>query len=93
MCFSNKNRVELQIEITRYVHAQLLRLKINGSEELANCPTLFDPKDVVAKLILGLIAIADSITNAFNIVNKIIKVNFHVMNECIYLFCCCKFRN
>ena len=26
MCFSNKNRVELQIEITRYVHAQLLQL-------------------------------------------------------------------
>lgn len=73
--FSNKNRIDLQLELTRYIHTQLRRLNTNGSSVFVNCPTLFDGKDAIVKLILGLIAVSDTITNAFNLANKIIKVN------------------
>jgi len=72
--FSNKNKIDLQVELTRYIHTQLKRLKTDGSNVLINCPTLFEGKEAIGKLILGLIAIADTIANAFSLINKIIKV-------------------
>ncbi len=76
MNFSNKNKIDLQIELTRYIHIQLKRLNTDGSNVLINCPTLFEGKEAIGKLILGLIAIADTIANAFSLINKIIKVKY-----------------
>ncbi len=72
--FSNTNKIELQIEITRFIHTHLKRLNTDGSNIFINCPTLFDGKEAPIKLILGLITVSDTFTNAFNLINKIIKV-------------------
>lgn len=73
--FSIRNKIDLQLELTRYIYTQLKRLDTNGSDILINCPTLFDEKESV-KLILGLLSISDKIANAFILINKILKVNF-----------------
>ncbi len=78
--FSNKNKINLQLELTPYIHTQLKRLNTNGSNVLINCPTLFDGKESITKLILGLIEISDTLSNAFNLVNKIIKVKSFFSN-------------
>ena len=76
LCFSNQNKIDLQLEITRYVHAQLKRLNNDGSTTFVNCPTLFDGKEAIIKLIIGLITVSDALANAFSFINRIIKVKF-----------------
>ncbi len=72
--FSTKNKIDLQLELTRYIYTQLKRLNSNGTNVLINCPTLFDGKEPIIKLILGLITISDTMINAFSLINKIINV-------------------
>ncbi|CAM4879019.1 unnamed protein product [Rotaria socialis] len=74
---STTGKIDLQLELTRYIFAQLKRLNNNGSNILVNCPTLFDGKESVIKLITALITISDTIANALNFINKIINaMNF-----------------
>jgi uncharacterized protein YacL len=84
--FSNKNKIDLQLEVTRYIQAQLKRLNSNGADIFTNCPTLFDGKEAIIKLILGLLTISDTLTNAFSIVNKIIPVRVFFFSFFTYLF-------
>jgi hypothetical protein len=72
--FSTKNRIDLQLEITRYIYEQLKRLNTTGSTILVNCPTMFDSKEIIMQLGPCLINIADTIANAFNLIQKIINV-------------------
>lgn len=72
--FSNQNKIDLQIEITRFINTQLKRLNTNGSNIFINCPTLFDGKEGIIKLIIGLVTVSDGLTNAFSFINRIIKV-------------------
>ncbi|CAF3487332.1 unnamed protein product [Adineta steineri] len=83
---STKSKIELQLEITRYIYGQLKRLNTNGSNILINCPTLFDGKDSIIKLILGLITISDTMTTAFSLINKIINELNLSINE-VFLPC------
>lgn len=78
--FSNQNKIDLQLEITRYVYAQLKRLNTDGSTVFVNCPTLFDGKEAIIKLITGLITVSDALANAFSFINRIIKVKSFVLN-------------
>jgi uncharacterized protein YacL len=74
--FSNKIKIDLQLEVTRYIQTHLKRLNSNGADIFVNCPTLFDGKEAIVKLILGLLSISDTLANAFNVVNKMITVRF-----------------
>jgi len=78
--FSIKTKIDLQLEITRHIYTQLKRLNNNGTNLLMNCPTIFDAKDSIIKLILGLLTISESMTNVFSLINKIISVN------CCFIF-------
>ena len=69
---STRNKIDLQQEVTRYVYAQLKRLGNNGSTSLPTCPTLFDGKEAIVKLIFGLITVAEPMASAFALINKII---------------------
>ena len=82
---SSKSKIDLQIEVTRYVQTQLKRLNSNGADIFVNCPTLFDGKDAIVKLILGLLSVADTLTNVFTLVNKIITVRFSFFSDFFYL--------
>ena len=82
--FSTKSKIDLQLEVTRYIYTQLKRLNSNGTTVLINCPTVFDGKESIIKLILGLITISDTMINAFSLINKIINVKI--------LFCLFKFN-
>lgn len=62
------------------MHAQLKRLNTDGSTAFANCPTLFDGKEAIIKLIIGLITVSDALANAFSFINRIIKVKFFFFN-------------
>lgn len=68
------NKVELQVELTRYIYTQLKRLNSNGSEIFLGCPTLFNEKDSINLLISGLTKVSDTLANLFPLINKIITV-------------------
>ncbi|UJR25727.1 hypothetical protein I4U23_007079 [Adineta vaga] len=70
---NTKNKIELQLELTRHIYTQLKRLNNNGSTILPNCPTLFDGKEAIIKLIIGLLMMSDIMSTTFSLINKIIN--------------------
>ena len=69
-----KNKLELQMELTRYIADQLQKKKDPEVNQFVNCPTLFDNKEMIIKLIIGLSLIGDTMFNAFQLIQRIIVV-------------------
>ncbi|CAF0745436.1 unnamed protein product [Didymodactylos carnosus] len=71
---SYKAKILLQIDVTRFIYTQIQRLDGNdGSNIFVNCPTLFAKNDIIVELLVGLLIISDTVTNVFNLMNRIIK--------------------
>ncbi|CAF0855042.1 unnamed protein product [Adineta ricciae] len=83
---SARSKIELQLDLTRHIYTQLKRLNTNGAAVLPNCPTVFDGKDAIIKLILGLLMVSDTMSVTFSLINKIINEMNVSINE-VFLPC------